>query len=524
MAAQLSLTKVRSRRGLRSCRARAIEFLARARLAADEDGGVGGGDGLDLLQHPAQGGALADDLAEVVLGADLLLQVGLLLGELVLERLDLLEGQGVLDGHGHLVGDLLQEVHVRRVVGGRLLGREHQRAQPPPGRGQRQPAVALDPVRLHPFQQPRPAAQLGHARGDERLLGLPHQPRRVVFDGKNDHGAGRDGFGGLQDVQAHGVGRRLVQDQGEVIEAHHLMEPAGQLVEQRGQIAVRDDRFRDRQQGPVLLAGGKLLAVSFEVSHSSRHSEPPRAAKDRETQPRREEPQPSGLADGVLILRVVRRAPPEARVSGHRDGRGTGHGMARSHAVMLCRPGRFSSGLPQCAGTGGQVDDELGACAGAIATGRDAAPVQLDQGLHQGQSESGPRALLSRRAGLCQNRSNTRGSRSGAIPQPLSRTRTTACPRDWFGGRGGGGVFLGVIAEAALKPRGRVRRLARTVLEFSSASVWREPRSQGDDDVMSILNATGRKGDLDGFLGAGAGRRAGTSMMTRAGPVGAIGL
>ena len=52
------------------------EFLARARFAPNEHGGVGGGDGLDLLQDPAQGGALADDLPEVVLGADLLLQVG----------------------------------------------------------------------------------------------------------------------------------------------------------------------------------------------------------------------------------------------------------------------------------------------------------------------------------------------------------------------------------------------------------------------------------------------------------------
>ena len=60
------------------------ELLARAGLAADQDGGVGGGDRLSLLEHPAQGRALADDLAEVVLGADLLLQVGLLLAELVL--------------------------------------------------------------------------------------------------------------------------------------------------------------------------------------------------------------------------------------------------------------------------------------------------------------------------------------------------------------------------------------------------------------------------------------------------------
>ena len=86
-----------------------------------EDGGVGRGDRLDLLEHPAQGGALPDDLAEVVLGADLLFQVGLLLRELILESLDLLEGEGILDCEGDLIGDELEEADVCRVVGGRLL-------------------------------------------------------------------------------------------------------------------------------------------------------------------------------------------------------------------------------------------------------------------------------------------------------------------------------------------------------------------------------------------------------------------
>ena len=88
MAAQLSLTKVRLAARAQLVQGAGDELLARAGLAADEHGGVGGGDGLDLLEDPAQGGALADDLPEVVLGADLLLQVGLLLGELVLERLE----------------------------------------------------------------------------------------------------------------------------------------------------------------------------------------------------------------------------------------------------------------------------------------------------------------------------------------------------------------------------------------------------------------------------------------------------
>ena len=62
------------------------ELLAGAGLPADEDGGVGRRDGFDLLEDLAQGGACRDDLLEVVLGADLVFQVDLLLGELVLER------------------------------------------------------------------------------------------------------------------------------------------------------------------------------------------------------------------------------------------------------------------------------------------------------------------------------------------------------------------------------------------------------------------------------------------------------
>src|SRR5204863_4615365 len=118
------------------------EFLPGTGLPENEDSGIGGGDRLDLLQDPAEGGTLADDLPEVLVGADLRLQVDLLLGELVLERLDLLEDQGIFDCQGHLVSDELQKAQVRRIVGGGLLARESQRTQPPPGRGQRERATA----------------------------------------------------------------------------------------------------------------------------------------------------------------------------------------------------------------------------------------------------------------------------------------------------------------------------------------------------------------------------------------------
>jgi hypothetical protein len=39
-------------------------------------------------------------------------------------------------------------------------------------------------------------------------------------------------------VQAHGIARFLVQDHGEEVEGHHLLEPWGQVMEQRAQTAV----------------------------------------------------------------------------------------------------------------------------------------------------------------------------------------------------------------------------------------------------------------------------------------------
>ncbi len=121
MAAQLSLTNVPLAARAQVVEGPGDELLARAGLAADQDGRAGGGDRLNLLEHPAQGGALPDDLAEVVLGAGFLFQVGFLLRELVLESLDLLEGEGILNGEGDLIGDELEEADVSGIVGGRLL-------------------------------------------------------------------------------------------------------------------------------------------------------------------------------------------------------------------------------------------------------------------------------------------------------------------------------------------------------------------------------------------------------------------
>jgi hypothetical protein len=54
-------------------------------------------------------------------------------------------------------------------------------------------------------------------------------------------------------AQAHRVGRGVVQMQNQELELHHLPKPAGQLMEQRGQIPVRHESVRHCQKSSVLV-------------------------------------------------------------------------------------------------------------------------------------------------------------------------------------------------------------------------------------------------------------------------------
>jgi hypothetical protein len=123
--------------------ARAISSLARTGLAADEHSRLGGGDGLHLLEHAAQRGAVPHDVLKVALAADLVFQIQFLLSELVLEGGDLAIGEGVVDGDGHLVGDLGQERDLLRDEGMRIPSAETQHAQAALAADQWQEAVGL---------------------------------------------------------------------------------------------------------------------------------------------------------------------------------------------------------------------------------------------------------------------------------------------------------------------------------------------------------------------------------------------
>ena len=106
IAAQLSFTKPFAWRALRLCTRARDQFLAGAGFAVDQHRGIGGRDGLHLLQHAAQRLALADDLFELQLAADFVFEVQLLLRELVLQVGNFAERQRVFDGDRHLARDL----------------------------------------------------------------------------------------------------------------------------------------------------------------------------------------------------------------------------------------------------------------------------------------------------------------------------------------------------------------------------------------------------------------------------------
>ena len=74
------------------------QFLAGAGFADDEDRRVGGRHALDFSQHVEQRRAVADDLVEIVLGANFLLQIHVFRFEAILQRLHFRERgtQGVL--------------------------------------------------------------------------------------------------------------------------------------------------------------------------------------------------------------------------------------------------------------------------------------------------------------------------------------------------------------------------------------------------------------------------------------------
>jgi hypothetical protein len=93
------------------------QFLAGAGLAKNQDGGIGGGDEVYLIDDLLQGRALADEITECLGFHDLFLKICVLLFESRFELADFLEGPGIGNGaagiirentdpHAGLIGDI----------------------------------------------------------------------------------------------------------------------------------------------------------------------------------------------------------------------------------------------------------------------------------------------------------------------------------------------------------------------------------------------------------------------------------
>ena len=172
MAAQLILTNVRFATPAAVVDGASHQLLAGPGLAEEEHCRIRRRDHLHLLERSAQRTAVADDLLEAAVGADLTLQVQALLCELVPQLRDLLKRKRVGDGHRDLSGDPLDAGHDGGRDGIGLNTADDQRAEHGVAHDQRHAAECPD---AHPVQgfahlgepnrQLRPAEYLRAARG-----------------------------------------------------------------------------------------------------------------------------------------------------------------------------------------------------------------------------------------------------------------------------------------------------------------------------------------------------------------------
>src|SRR6185295_3934758 len=86
------------------------QFLSRSSLTEQQHRGITWRDCLDQLQHLSQCGAVANDLIEVHLAANLFFEIKLLLGYLIFEFRNLLARKGVPQHNRYLAANPSQEI------------------------------------------------------------------------------------------------------------------------------------------------------------------------------------------------------------------------------------------------------------------------------------------------------------------------------------------------------------------------------------------------------------------------------
>ena len=206
---------------------------------------------------------MTDDLLEVVVGADLLLEVDLLGRELVLEPRDLLEGEGILDIHGDLVGHRSQQL---LVVGGEGLAAgaaDRQRAETAVARCHRRAADLIDAL----GEQERDdlgwhALELG-AREAQRFAGAERHAGGRSLDRNERMLADQAGDGELDRPHVERLLLVVVDRQAGVLVRDDAAQAFGDGAEERARLERRGDGVVDVEQELQPIAVVAQLALGL---------------------------------------------------------------------------------------------------------------------------------------------------------------------------------------------------------------------------------------------------------------------
>jgi hypothetical protein len=161
----------------------------------------------------------------------------------------------IVNGYSHLASNALHELH----LGVRDLLRHHaaeaHRAEPALRGGERKNRHGTNVVFAKAPHKVWESRFFVDIDDDERLLRLPNPAGRIALDRRFRASHLFRGDMGFENVKAHDVADGIVEDKAKEVEFDNRMEPAGEVVEKRREIALLGDGLADFEQGFELTPG-----------------------------------------------------------------------------------------------------------------------------------------------------------------------------------------------------------------------------------------------------------------------------
>ncbi len=174
---------------------------------------------------------------------------------MLLVSLGSFEVERVVHRDGHLTGHALHELELGVCDALRHQAAEAHGAQAALRRGQRDDREGADVMLAEALQEFGEARFFLDVADDEGLLRLPDPSGRIVFNGSFRARGLFTGDARFENVEAHDVAAGIVENEGEEVEVDHGVQALGEVVEQRGQIALLGDGLANFQQGFKLTPG-----------------------------------------------------------------------------------------------------------------------------------------------------------------------------------------------------------------------------------------------------------------------------